>query len=82
MAVNLMVTSRMIQKIQQEFESAPQLEIRASNEDVKKYLGGQMSRLARCVTRDVSLQNDITSEIVSTVDGMYVFLARHNTVSF
>lgn len=82
MAVNLMVTSRMIHKIQQEFESAPQLEIRASDEDVKIYLGGQMGRLARCVTRDVSLQNDITSEIVSTVDGMYVFLARHDTVSF
>jgi hypothetical protein len=79
MAVNLMVTSR---KIEQEFQSAQQLEIRASDEDVKKYLGGQMGRLAGCVTRDVSLQNDITSEIVSTVDGMYVFLVRHDTVSF
>jgi hypothetical protein len=72
-AVSLMVTSHFVLKIQQEFQSAIQLEIRASDEDVQRYLKGQMSRLAGCVMRNMSLQEKITSEIINTVDGMYVF---------
>lgn len=33
-----------------------------------------MSRLATCVTRNLSLQETIKSEIVKVVDGMYVSL--------
>jgi Cdc6-like AAA superfamily ATPase len=74
--MNLMVTSRPILKIEQKFQKAMQLEIRASDADVQKYLEGQMSRLASCVTRNISLQETIKSEIVKAVDGMYVSLTR------
>jgi Cdc6-like AAA superfamily ATPase len=70
-ALNLMVTSRFIPKIQQEFQSALQLEIRASDQDVQRYLEGQMYRLASCVTKNVNLQDKIINEIINTVDGMY-----------
>lgn len=72
--MNLIVTSRPILKIEQKFQKAIQLEIRASDSDVQKYLEGQMSRLASCVTRNISLQETIKSGIVKAVDGMYVSL--------
>jgi hypothetical protein len=72
--MNLMVTSRPILKIEQKFQEAIRLEIRASDADVQKYLDGHMSRLASCVTRNISLQETIKSEIVKVVDGMYVSL--------
>jgi Cdc6-like AAA superfamily ATPase len=74
--VSLMVTSRSIPTIQQQFQSVLQLEIRASDEDVQRYLEGQMDRLASCVTRKAALQDEIISKIINTVDGMYVSLAE------
>jgi Cdc6-like AAA superfamily ATPase len=68
--VSLMATSRFIPTIQQQFQSALQLEIRASGEDVQRYLEGQMDRLASCVTRKAALQDEIISRIINTVDGM------------
>ena len=71
-AMNLMVTSRFIPKITQEFRKAIWLEIRACDEDVKRYLEGQMSRLSSCVMRSTSLQEVIKCNIIKAVDGMYV----------
>lgn len=71
-ATSLMVTSRPILKIAQKFQDALQLEIRASDVDVQKYLEGQMSRLASCVIRNTNLQETIKSHILKAVDGMYV----------
>jgi NACHT domain len=70
--VNIMVTSRPIPKIMEAFEYDPQLEIRASEADVRSYLDGQMSRLSRCVIKNTTLKEDIKGEIVKAVDGMYV----------
>ena len=69
--INLMVTSRSLPKIKEAFEYDPQLEIRASEADVRKYLDGQMSRLAGCVMKNMTLQEDIKGEIVKAVNGMY-----------
>ncbi|KFY47728.1 hypothetical protein V496_10483 [Pseudogymnoascus sp. VKM F-4515 (FW-2607)] len=75
--VNLMVTSRFIPKIQQEFQSALQLEIRASDEDVQKYLVGQMHLLPACVTRNLLLQEKVISDIIDTIDGMFLLAQLH-----
>lgn len=48
------------------------MEIRASDEDVQKYLIGHMTRLPSCVSRNLALQEKIKAEILKTVDGMYV----------
>jgi hypothetical protein len=74
--VNLMVTSRFNLTIQQEFQSALQLEITASGQDVHMYLKGQMHRLPNFVAKKVGLQNEIISGIVETVDGMYATITR------
>ena len=68
--VSLMVTSRSIPEITQEFQDSLRLEIRASEEDVRKYLDGQMFRLASCVRRNIDLQEAIKESIVKAVDGM------------
>lgn len=70
--VRLMVTSRFIPGILDEFRGALQLEVRASSEDVKRFVAGQTYRLPRCIQRDLTLQDLIQRKIAEAVDGMYV----------
>ena len=69
---NLFVTSRLIPEITDMFESSLPLEIRASDQDVRRYLDGCISRLPKCVSKNSDLQERIKATIVKTVDGMYV----------
>jgi hypothetical protein len=48
------------------------LEIRASDDDVRRYLDEHMARLPSFALRRVELREDIKSEIVKNVKGMYV----------
>jgi Cdc6-like AAA superfamily ATPase len=52
---NLFATSRHISNIEKEFEGSTLLEIRASEEDVRRYLDGHMLRLPGFVTRSPEL---------------------------
>jgi AAA domain len=71
--VSLFATSRLIPGIMKEFEgrSTP-LEIRASPEDLRRYLAGHMSSLPSFVLRSPGLQEEVQAEIVKAVEGMYV----------
>ena len=69
---NLFVTSRFIPEITDKFESSVIVEIRASDQDVQRYLDGHISRLPKCVSKSSDLQEKIKATIVKTVDGMYV----------
>jgi hypothetical protein len=71
-AVNIFATSRFIPELTEIFNGSTLLEIRASNEDVRRYLDGHMFRLPGFVVRDPLLQEDIKTGIVKAVDGMYV----------
>jgi Cdc6-like AAA superfamily ATPase len=70
---NLLATSRFIPETVKEFEgrSMP-LEIRASDDDLQRYLDGHMVQLPSFVLRSPDLQGEIKTEIIKTVDGMYV----------
>jgi hypothetical protein len=48
------------------------IEIRASDDDVRRYLDGKMSQLRPFVSRNFALQEEIKTEIIKAVDGMYV----------
>ena len=48
--VSFFATSRFIPEIVDEFQGSPSVEIRASEEDVRRYLAEHMPRLPRCVT--------------------------------
>ncbi|KAH8687250.1 hypothetical protein BGZ60DRAFT_438813, partial [Tricladium varicosporioides] len=75
--VSLFVTSRFIPEINKEFRESLRLEIRASNQDVQRYLDGHMSQLPRCVLRSSELQNEIKADIIKAVDGMFLLAQLH-----
>ena len=66
----IMVTSRMIPDIVDEFKTALRLEVRASDEDVKRFIAGQVHRLPRCIQRDAALQKMVQDKIIEAVSGM------------
>jgi hypothetical protein len=72
---NLFATSRFIPEIMEKFDGSISLEIRASVEDVRRYVHSRISHLPSFVGRNPKLQEDIETEIVNAADGMYV--ARH-----
>ena len=69
---NLFATSRHIPEILKEFKGSVSLEIRANDEDVRKYLDGQMSTLRGFVRDNLALKKEIKTAIINAVDGMYV----------
>jgi hypothetical protein len=75
--INLFATSRPILSIEKEFEGNTMLEIRASEEDVRRYLEGHMFRLPGFIVRSLELQEEIKTNIVKAVDGMYVVYFEH-----
>jgi Cdc6-like AAA superfamily ATPase len=72
--ISLFVTSRLIPEIRKEFHRSVSLEIRASDEDVGRYLDGHMWQLPSFVLRSPNLQEEIKTEIIRAVGGMYVCL--------
>jgi hypothetical protein len=68
--LRLMATSRFIPDIVEEFNGLHELEVRADDVDVKRYVVGQFKRLPGCVRRDDNLQELIQNKIVEAVDGM------------
>jgi len=69
---SLFATSRYIPEVMKEFKGSVSLEIRASDEDMQKYLDGHMSELPSFILRSHDLQEEIKTEIVKAADGMYV----------
>jgi hypothetical protein len=69
--VSLFATSRFIPEIVKEFEGSISSEIRANDEDVKRYLDGHMFQLPSFVLRNSDLQEEIKTAIVKAVAGMY-----------
>jgi hypothetical protein len=68
--VRLLFTSRFIPAITEKFQSDPMLEVRASEEDVKRFVAGQIPRLPSCIRRDDKLTRAVQSKIVEAVGGM------------
>jgi hypothetical protein len=68
--VRLLFTSRFIPEITQKFQSNLILEVRASEEDARRFVAGQIPRLPNCIRRDDELRRTVENEIVKAVDGM------------
>jgi Cdc6-like AAA superfamily ATPase len=68
----LFATSRPIPDIEKEFKGCLSREILASDEDVRRYLDGHMSQLPTFVLSRPNLQEEIKTEIIRAVEGMYV----------
>jgi hypothetical protein len=68
--LHLMITSRFIPDIVEDMEGAVTLEIRASDEDIRRFVAGQLHRLPACIRRDSDLQSLVQEGIVEATDGM------------
>ena len=72
---NLMVTSRPLLSIESTFKNDLRLEIRAQEQDVKRFIESQMDQERNLVAllegRDV-VRSDITTTIMGKTNGMYV----------
>lgn len=75
--LNLLMTFRPIPLMDHQLKDCLFLEIRASNEDIKKYVSGRMSDLAVSARNDPRLQEAIAKSIVDTVDGMFLLAQLH-----
>ncbi|KAK1762458.1 ankyrin repeat-containing domain protein [Phialemonium atrogriseum] len=69
---NIFATSRSIPEITAKFSLGMSVEIRASDDDVKRYLQGHMSQLPSFVERNQQLQEEIKIKISEAVDGMFL----------
>ncbi|KAI9674067.1 MAG: hypothetical protein M1822_009562 [Bathelium mastoideum] len=75
--VRLLLTSRDLPEITKFFNLDPQLEVRASDEDVRRFVAGQISRLPDCIQRSEELRNDVQNKIIESVDGMFLLARLH-----
>jgi len=75
---SVFATSRFIPEIAEQFGGSMSLEIRASEQDVRRYVDGRIPHLPSFIGRSLDLQEEIKTEIVKVVDGMYV--APHSSL--
>ncbi|KAK5988600.1 Receptor-interacting serine/threonine-protein kinase 4 [Cladobotryum mycophilum] len=73
--VNLLATSRFIPDIVDLFTGCVFLEIRADRSDVDNYLESHLESLPSLVQQDLALREEIKTEILEAVNGMFL-LAR------
>jgi hypothetical protein len=70
---SLFMTSRTMSEIRGSFtDNVIELEIRASEEDVGRYLDSRVGFLPKVVQSNAELRRDIKTEVTRAVDGMYV----------
>jgi hypothetical protein len=70
--VNIFATSRFIPEILDWFKTSISLEIRATTDDVTRYIEGNIWQLRSFVQKNQQLQEEINTGISEAVDGMYV----------
>lgn len=71
--INLLATSRKLPAIAQTFQEVKHFEIRASDDDVKKYIEGRIPRagfLSIHVSEDGTLKEEMVKAITKNIDGM------------
>ncbi|TGJ80228.1 hypothetical protein E0Z10_g8546 [Xylaria hypoxylon] len=70
--VNIFATSRYIPEIRDQFQGSLSIEIRATKDDISRYLQGHISELSKVVTNRPDLQNEIITSITEAIDGMFL----------
>lgn len=65
-------TSRHVQNIRNEFDGSILLDVRAKDDDIRRYLQEHMSGLPSFILKRPELQERIVVRIANAIDGMYV----------
>ncbi|KAI9661738.1 MAG: hypothetical protein M1821_008977 [Bathelium mastoideum] len=75
--VRLLATSRLIPEVVEYFQSDPQLEVRASEEDIMCFVTGQIPRLPNYIRCNDGLKEAVKTKVVEAVDGMFLLARLH-----
>lgn len=67
---NIFVTSRQIPSIKKPFSAALRLNIRAEDNDVRKYIGGQLESHETSIRLTPALRQEIEDTVIEKVQGM------------
>lgn len=67
-----MLTSRDLPRVTEKVQNGVRLEVRASDDDVGKYVDGHMDDLPNFLSKSPKIQQSIKKAVVTAVDGMYV----------
>jgi hypothetical protein len=70
--VNLFMTSRYIPEIMERFDGSIKLDIRADDEDIRRYIEGHIYQLPAFIKKAADLKNEIATRIIKAADGMFV----------
>ncbi|KAF4957091.1 hypothetical protein FSARC_11400 [Fusarium sarcochroum] len=76
-STNIFATSRFEPEIMEMFHQTVQLDIRASEHDVRRYLDDEMVRLPPFVHKRPELQEEIKIKILESVQGMFLLARLH-----
>jgi hypothetical protein len=68
--LNFLATSRDLPEITSMFDSSQTVEIRARDEDLRRYIDGQISRLPKFMSKQAELQTEVKDKIVEAAQGM------------
>ncbi|GLA02670.1 hypothetical protein AnigIFM60653_002195 [Aspergillus niger] len=74
--LNILATSRFAPEIEKNFRERDDcsfLEIRATDEDIRRYIQGNITSLPSFVTQDQAMADRILKEIPQTASGMFLF---------
>ncbi|EEU33889.1 uncharacterized protein NECHADRAFT_55600, partial [Fusarium vanettenii 77-13-4] len=70
--VNIFVTSRPLPEITRDLKDGISLDIRAHEEDVRRYLDSELLVIKRFLRGNLALQEEIKTGIIISVDGMFL----------
>ncbi|KAJ7586381.1 ankyrin repeat-containing domain protein, partial [Mycena floridula] len=79
-SVHLLITSRDMLSIAQEFDGHSILEVSADTDDLRTYIGQRIKndgRLKRLIKGDERLQEEIPVEVIAKADGMFLLARLH-----
>ncbi|KAJ5744091.1 hypothetical protein N7533_008961 [Penicillium manginii] len=76
-AVNVLATSRPIPEIEMKFQGHPSKNISASEEDIRKYIDNNLTRIPSFALEYPTLQELIKTEIVAAAGGVFLLARLH-----
>ncbi|KAL9085606.1 MAG: hypothetical protein Q9165_007506 [Trypethelium subeluteriae] len=75
--VQVLFTSRDLPVITEKFKTSLVLEVRASEEDVRRFVKGRLPLLPKCIQNDKELQDKIGKVVLRAADGMFLLAQLH-----
>jgi hypothetical protein len=69
-ALRVLATSRFVPDIQEKFDHAPLLEVKASDDDINNFVKERIPDGPRCMRKDQELQKIVRGSIVKAAGGM------------